>query len=149
MSETIFDRLREDHDRHRRLLDILSKTEGASDGREELFGKLKEDLINHAKAEERCFYAELLGVRESQNLSSHSIKEHEELEALVNELDELDFSSPQWLVKLKQLKHDVEHHEKEEEVEVFPVAGRVLTDEQKSRMVQTFNEMKKEEEARG
>ena len=146
MAKTIFDRLTEDHDRHRTLLDILSKTEGDSSDRAELWEKLKTDLVDHAKAEERAFYTELLGVRKSQDKASHSIKEHEEMESQIQALDDMDRSSSQWLIKLKELKEKVEHHEAEEEEDVYPVAREVLDDAQQERMVEVFNECKAEEQ---
>lgn len=148
MSEkTIFERLTEDHDRHRRMLDILSKSSGGdSEAREEIWPKVRDDLIDHAKAEERAFYAVLLANKTTQNLSSHSIKEHEEMEALISEIDDMEFSHTHWLQKLKDLQHMVEHHEKEEEVEVFPVAGRELSDAEKLKMVDVFNREKARED---
>lgn len=144
--DTIFERLREDHDRHRRLLDILCKSSGGdSEARKELWPKLRDDLMDHAKAEERAFYAPLLANKSSQNLSSHSIKEHEEMEVLIDEIDAMDFSHTHWLQKVKNLQHFVEHHEDEEEKEVFPVAGRVLTDQEKQDMVSAFNQAKRVE----
>ena len=48
---TLFEALREDHDTQRTLLGLLIKTHGDSDGREELFEKVKKALTSHAAAE--------------------------------------------------------------------------------------------------
>ncbi|HBL88326.1 MAG TPA: hemerythrin, partial [Alcanivorax sp.] len=45
---TLFEALREDHDTQRTLLGLLIKTHGDSDGREELFEKVKKALTSHA-----------------------------------------------------------------------------------------------------
>lgn len=142
---TIFEVLRQEHDQHRRLLKQLAETHGDSDERRELFSQLQTELSSHANAEERAFYAVLLSDAGSQPKSSHSIKEHQEIEEALTELAEMDFSSPQWLPKFKQLKHDVEHHESEEEQEVFQVAGKVLSEKQKHELVSTFRKEKQRE----
>lgn len=41
---TLFEELRDDHDMQRTLLDLLVKTEGDSEGRDELFRKVKAEL---------------------------------------------------------------------------------------------------------
>ena len=44
MTTTIFEALRSDHDTQRTLVDLLTSTEGDSDGRRELFDRLKAEL---------------------------------------------------------------------------------------------------------
>ena len=48
----IFERLKEDHDRHRELLDKLLETTGDSPDRQSLFEELTKELKSHAAAEE-------------------------------------------------------------------------------------------------
>ena len=45
----IFARLKEDHDRHRKLLDRLLETSGASEERETLFVQLTKELKAHLR----------------------------------------------------------------------------------------------------
>ena len=65
----IFERLKEDHDRHRELLDKLLETTGDSPDRQSLFEELTKELKSHAAAEEqaRCqpIYEEMPGWSES------------------------------------------------------------------------------------
>lgn len=141
----IFEALREDHESQRTLADLLEKTQGASDGRSELFERFERELRAHAAAEERVFYARILEDELTRAKAGHSIKEHKEAETLLDELRDMDMSSPAWLPKLKQLTHDIRHHLDEEEQEVFQLAGKVLTDEQKSRLGAEFVEVKEAE----
>lgn len=53
-SEDIFARLKEDHDRHRELLDQLLETDGAGASRKALFEELTKELKGHAAAEEQA-----------------------------------------------------------------------------------------------
>ena len=142
---TILEALKDDHNKHRTLLDILSKTHGDSEDRRELFVKVKNALQGHAKAEERAFYSVLLGNEKTQEESAHSIKEHQEIDELIEAIEELDYSSPQWLQKLKDLKSLVEHHEAEEESDVFPMAAEVLSDDRQQELGELFcTELEKE-----
>lgn len=142
---TIFDELRLEHDSHRRMLDELAKTSGDSPERRELWRTVRDELKAHARAEERAFYARLIAVRTSQERATHSIEEHEQMNDLMDEVDEHDFSSPGWLPSLKKLREKVVHHEDEEETSVFPVAGRVLSDEEKQAMADDFRAAKQAE----
>lgn len=143
--ETVFAALREDHDLHRSLMEQIVETSGDSKTRDHQFKQLKTELLNHAKAEERTFYAPLLADKSLQHLATHSLVEHEELEELIAELEQTDMSSPNWLKRFKHLQHRVEHHETEEEKEVFPVAGKMLTAAQKKSFAEDYKKAMKEE----
>lgn len=56
----IFDRIREDHTAFRTLIELVGKTDGDSEGRRELFGKMADQVRTHAPAEERVSNADLL-----------------------------------------------------------------------------------------
>ena len=71
---TIFEALREDHGKQRTLVDILVKTSGDSDGRDELFEKLKLELSVHANAEERYLYVPLMEVDLTQSKMKYEYK---------------------------------------------------------------------------
>lgn len=128
---TIFDALRADHDRQRDLMARLLDTSGDTPERAETFEALQLEMEAHAGAEERAFYVRLMESDLTQDKSRHSIAEHEELDDLVEELTDLDRSSPQWLVQAKQLCDRLEHHLEEEERELFPLAGKALADDEK------------------
>lgn len=123
---TIFTALRADHEIQRRLVDDLVDTTGSSDDRRRLFAALKRELDAHAGAEERYFYGPLMDHDATQDSARHSVAEHQELDDLVEQLDDYDMSGPTWLPTAEQLRERLLHHLDEEEVEVFPVAGRVL-----------------------
>lgn len=129
---TIFEELRADHDTQRTLIDLLTKTEGDSEGRRELFERLRASMSDHAAAEERFFYAPLMEVDLTQDQARHSVAEHQELDDYLDELETLDLSSPQWLKTAKDMSERLLHHLAEEEKEVFPVAGKALDAEQKN-----------------
>lgn len=140
MSAKIFQTLRDDHDKQRTLLDLVSKTNGDSDGRRELFARLKNELTNHAKAEEQSLYSAMMTKDKAVRKARHSVAEHKEIDDLIETLEEMEFSSPHWLPTFGKLQERVLHHLKEEEQEVFQVAGRVLSDETKKDLNADFQE---------
>lgn len=135
---TLFEALREDHDTQRTLLGLLIKTHGDSDGREELFEKVKKALTSHAAAEERALYIPMMELDMTQEKARHSVAEHHEIDELVEELEDTDFSSPGWLAAARKLHDLVTHHLDEEEQEVFQLAGRALSDDAKARLADTY-----------
>lgn len=130
-SITIFEALREDHEKQRTLVDLLTKTHGESDGRIELFDRLRNQLEAHAAAEERYFYVPLMQHDLTQEKARHSVAEHKELDDYVEQLQDYDMSGSQWIQTAKELADRLIHHLDEEEREVFPVAGKALGDEEK------------------
>ena len=136
----LFEALREDHDTQRTLLGLLIKTHGDSDGREELFEKVKKALTSHAAAEERALYIPMMELDMTQEKARHSVAEHHEIDELVEELDDTDFSSPGWLAAARKLHDLVTHHLDEAEQEVFQLAGRALSDDAKARLADTYRD---------
>lgn len=130
-NSTIFEAIRDDHEVQRTLVDLLVETEGDSDGRRELWGRLKRELTAHAAAEERYFYVPLMEHDQTQEAARHSVAEHKELDDFVERLDEYDMAGPQWLPTARELTDRLLHHLDEEEREVYPVAGRVLGEQEK------------------
>jgi len=136
----IFEELRADHDTQRTLIDLLVKTEGDSDGRAELFERTKNALSAHAGAEERFFYVPLMDHDVTQEHARHSVAEHKELDDFIEKLGELDRSSSQWLITAQELSERLEHHLAEEESEIFPVAGKALSDADKASLAAEYRE---------
>lgn len=129
---TIFESLRADHDIQRTLIDLLVKTQGDSEGRHELFGRLRRELLAHAGAEERYFYVPLMDHDLTQEAARHSIAEHKELDDYIERLEDLEMSEAEWLKTAKDLSDRLLHHLAEEESEIFPVAGKALGEGQKT-----------------
>lgn len=147
MAEDIFARLKQDHDKHRALLDKLAQTSGNSDERRELFEEFTLEVKGHASAEEQALYSTMLRKPESTDETRHSVAEHHELEELLNDLAATDISSSAWMDKFKTLDHDYRHHIEEEEDEHFPDFEKLLTAEDRQHMRSVFDRRKKAEKA--
>lgn len=142
MSKTIYERLREDHQTQRTLIDLVLKTKGDSDGRRELFARLKSEALAHAAVEERVFYSTLMAQELTRDKAGHSVQEHNEAESIFDELADEDMSSPGWLQRFETLAEELRHHMDEEEHEVFQLAGKVLSRAQEEQMAEQFGKEK-------
>lgn len=142
---TIYENLKSDHDKHRDLLAKLAETEGDSDERRELWKTFYYDVSAHAAAEEVSFYSPLMAQSDAQAEERHSVAEHKELDDMLQELNDMDMSSPGWLTRFKTMKDRYEHHIEEEEEDIFPVAKDVIGTDKSGEIAAEFAERKKEE----
>ncbi len=129
--KTIFDRLRDDHDVQRKLLENLVETDANSEDRIRIFQNLKLELDEHAKYEERFFYNRLIESDLTQDKARHGISEHKDIDDLLDELGKIDQKSRSWLPAAKKLDEKVKHHLEEEEHEFFQIAGKELNEKEK------------------
>ncbi|RBP52778.1 hemerythrin domain-containing protein [Arenicella xantha] len=134
----IFEKLREDHAHQRKIMEALIDTSGDTKTRARLFSELKNNMANHADGEERYFYTPLIAIDLTQEKARHSIAEHHEMDELVEAIEDTELSSPSWLATCKKLKHQLFHHLDEEEKEIFPVAGKVLSDNDKKQLAEQY-----------
>lgn len=135
---TIFESIRKDHDTQRDLLEKLVKTSGDSNERDVLYKQLKNELNIHAEAEERHFYKPLISNDMMQEKARHGIAEHHEIDELLEQLDDTDYSSSAWLKIAKDLKEKVEHHLEDEEHIFFQLAGKVFNEQQKTALAKDY-----------
>lgn len=135
---TIFEAIRKDHEIQRDLLEKLVNTSGDTDRRRELWYQLKKELQIHEDAEERSFYKPLIDKDLTQEKARHSIAEHHEIDEMIEQIEETEFSSTGWLTLAKSLKELVTHHLDEEEQEVFQLAGKALTENQKTSLASNY-----------
>ncbi|WP_371397483.1 hemerythrin domain-containing protein [Fretibacter rubidus] len=141
----IFKTLKNDHDKHRELLETIGDTSGDSQTRRDAWSEFFTDVSAHAAAEEEAFYAPLMETKSGQPEARHSVAEHKELDDLMQELNETDMSSPAWLATFKKLRHDYEHHMEEEENEIFAQAKKSIGDKVDGSIAEKFKKRKAKE----
>ena len=134
----IFEALRESHEVQRELAEKLVKTSGDTPERRDLFDLLKNELFAHAVAEDRYFYIPLMMTDSGLNISRHALAEHHEMDELLEQLTETEFSNPGWLSIAKKLSETVHHHLQEEEHGFFQQAGKILEDKQKETLAKKY-----------
>ena len=142
MAQDIFDRLKQDHDKHRQLIEAIKQTSGDSSERKALFEQFKTDAMAHAAAEEGTLYVAMMEDPEIRQDAQHSVKEHADIGMLFVELDEMDQGSSGWLNKFNTLAEEYTHHIDEEEEEKFPKARAELGEDRAVALKPIFEERK-------
>lgn len=141
----IFERLKQDHDKHRKLIAAIEQTSGASDERKSLFEEYKTDAIAHAATEELTLYHALIGESKMRAYAQHAAKDHHEIEEALKEVSETDMGSSGWLAKFKTLKETYLEHIDEEEKTIFPDALKDLGKDKSVELLAAYNAKKPEE----
>ena len=141
----IFDRLKQDHDLQRGLLEQVAAAAG--DQRQTLFVRLTKEIKSHALAEEQALYSTMLRKPETTEETRHSVAEHKEVDDLLNDLAATDLGDSAWSAKFEHLRHRYTHHIDEEEEENFPDYARLLDEEDVKYMRSVFERRKAVERA--
>jgi hypothetical protein len=124
------------------------KTAGPED-REPLWAKLKPELKVHEQMEERALYgpvAEQAGSKDA-TLAQWREHHHEEVvkaEGLIQQIDQLDPTSDQWMETVATLQQALEHHIREEEGDIWPRIERVWDAAKLERAGQEMENLKRE-----
>ncbi len=138
MPETIYEALRESHERQRSLCRALLRTRAHTEHRIATFTALRIELAAHAAAEERFLYAPILMDDAGLSSARHALHEHHQMDELVEDLQVRDHSGSAWLATAKKLSHKVHHHLREEEKKFFQVSGKLLSNPQKIRAARQY-----------
>lgn len=72
------------------------------------------------------------------NITRHALAEHHEMDELLEQLTETEFSNPGWLAIAKKLSETVHHHLQEEEHGFFQQAGKILEDKEKESLAKKY-----------
>jgi hypothetical protein len=135
-----FELLKQDHRKVADLMEKLEKTtERGVKTREELFGKIQEELEIHAHIEETIFYPVLQKEKETEDITREAFEEHKVVKTLLAELAALNKDDEQWLPKFTVLKENIEHHVEEEEGEMFTDARKAIEKEELEQLGEQMN----------
>ena len=145
MAQDIFERLKIDHEKHRKLIAQIEETQGDCEERRSLFEAFKTDATAHAAAEELTLYHELMGESAMRAYAQHAAKDHHEIEEKFVELEKADMSSPGWLNQFKSLKDTYLDHIGEEEKTIFRDALKDLGEQKAIELRDAYNAKKPEE----
>jgi hemerythrin-like domain-containing protein len=124
------------------------KTAGPED-REPLWAKLRPELKVHEQMEERALYgpvAEQAGSKDAK-LAQWREHHHEEVvkaEGLIQQIDQLDPASDQWMDTVATLQQALEHHIREEEGDIWPRIQQVWDAAKLERAGQEMENLKRE-----
>jgi hemerythrin superfamily protein len=141
--------LEDDHRKVKRIMADLEKTtERGIKTREELFGKLVQELTIHEQIEEQIFYPEVKARAESKQLKelvAESYQEHHFVDVVKEEIEDTPFEAEEWAAKFKVMKENIEHHaDEEEEGKMFPKVRKVFSREELEDMGTRMQELKEQ-----
>lgn len=142
---TIFDLLKQDHEKIRYLFDKMQKIDRKESGAlHKLFSRIEEELEVHMEGEERFFYPKLEQHKEAREKVLESYEEHQVAKTLLGTFNSLAVDDERWRAKLSVLNEVVEHHMQEEERELFKMARAMLKKEQVQEIAVQFQHHKLE-----
>lgn len=143
MAHRFLETLEKDHEEVKGILEKLeSKSKTAVKGKEDLFMKLKQELIPHMKGEEKHLYPALNSDKKAHKLALEALEEHHVAETVLKELDKLSKDAENWDAKLKVFKEIVQHHIEKEEEEVFEAAQDTLDEQELDEIMESFEKVK-------
>lgn len=133
MATSILDLLKRDHEQVARLLTEIEAA-ASDEQRDQMFAQLVGAIEVHAQAEEDVFYATLDADDKLEASLDDARQEHDEIDQLLEEMDEIGGAGEEWLDKLGELRQRIQHHVDEEEGAIFERAREVLGVEQLARL---------------
>jgi hypothetical protein len=138
MSETIYDALRESHERQRSLCRKLLRSAPHTRRRLELFTSLRIELAAHEAAEERFLYAPILMADTGLEPARHALHEHHELDEIVEDMQVIAHAGAKWMACARKLSEKVHHHLREEETKFFQASGKILSATAKATLAKRY-----------
>jgi hemerythrin-like domain-containing protein len=121
--------LKEDHRKVKKMLaELESTTERGVKTREELFTKVKQELVVHEAIEEEIFYPALKEHPKTKEIALEGYEEHHVVDTVMAEIEGVAYDDEKWGAKFTVMKENLEHHIEEEEGEMFKQARQVFDD---------------------
>ena len=121
--------LKEDHQKVKKMLaELESTTERGVKTREELFTRLKQELVVHEAIEEEIFYPALKDHPKTKEIALEGYEEHHVVDTVMAEIESVAYDDEKWGAKFTVMKENLEHHIEEEEGEMFKQARQVFDD---------------------
>lgn len=124
------DLLRADHDEIKKLFDEYEEHKDESDDatKEQIVAAICQALSVHAAVEEEMFYPAVREAEEADDMLDEAAVEHQSVKYLVAQLQAAMPSEEFYDAMVKVLSEYVQHHVREEELEIFPKAKSAALD---------------------
>lgn len=122
-----------------KIFDSIEATdETAALRRNMLLAHLKHALIKHAIEEENVIYPALREAGQKEAADELN-KEHGYVKQYLYELENSPTASPDWIMKVRQFRADIEKHMREEETHLFPMLRAQLSEEKNKALTLAMN----------
>ena len=133
-----------DHEKVQELFTQFERSRENAQKKVSLFEKIKDELQMHTKVEEEIFYpaVEELPIDRAKDDIERSLQDHEEVDALLDDLESLSPDDADFDKKMTELMDAVRSHIQLEQEEVFKVARAGLGEEKLEEMGREMEEFK-------
>jgi hemerythrin-like domain-containing protein len=137
--------LKEDHRKVKKLLaELESTTERGVKTREELFTKVKQELVIHEAIEEEIFYPALKEHPKTKEIALEGYEEHHVVDTVMAEIEGVAYDDEKWGAKFTVMKENLEHHIEEEEGEMFKQAKQVFDQDELTQLGESMKARKED-----
>lgn len=123
---------------HREVKALFKKIEGTDDPktRRSLMSEISDKLAHHTEIEETIYYpaVKAIDTKKATDMVLEAYEEHHVVKLVLEELPDVDPSADTFEAKMTVLKELIEHHVKEEEEELFPMADKKLGEARNSEL---------------
>ena len=137
--------LKEDHKKVKKMLAQLeSTTERGVKTREELFTRVKQELVVHEAIEEEIFYPALKEHPKTKEIALEGYEEHHVVDTVMAEIEGVAYDDEKWGAKFTVMKENLEHHIEEEEGEMFKQAKQVFAEDELAQLGESMEARKAE-----
>ena len=137
--------LKDDHRKVKKLLaELESTTERGVKTREELFTKVKHELVVHEAIEEEIFYPALKEHPKTKEIALEGYEEHHVVDTVMAEIEGVAYDDEKWGAKFTVMKENLEHHIEEEEGEMFKQAKQVFDQDELTQLGESMKARKED-----
>jgi len=137
--------LKEDHRKVKKMLaELESTTERGVKTREELFTRVKRELVVHEAIEEEIFYPALKEHPKTKDIALEAYEEHNVVDTVMAEIEGVAYDDETWGAKYKVMKENLEHHIEEEEGEMFKQARQVFDQDEPAHLGESMKARKED-----
>jgi hemerythrin-like domain-containing protein len=137
--------LKDDHRKVKKLLaELESTTERGVKTREELFTKVKQELVVHEAIEEEIFYPALKEHPKTKEIALEAYEEHHVVDTVMAEIEGVAYDDEKWGAKFTVMKENLEHHIEEEEGEMFKQARQVFDQDELTQLGESMKARKED-----
>ena len=137
--------LKEDHLKVKKMLaELESTTERGVKTREELFTRVKQELVVHEAIEEEIFYPALKEHPKTKEIALEGYEEHHVVDTVMAEIEGVAYDDEKWGAKFTVMKENLEHHIEEEEGEMFKQARQVFDQDELTQLGESMKARKEE-----
>jgi hypothetical protein len=137
--------LKDDHRKVKKMLaELESTTERGIKTREDLFTKVKQELVIHEAIEEEIFYPALKQHPKTKEIALEAYEEHHVVDTVMAEIQGVAYDDEKWGAKFAVMKENLEHHIEEEEGEMFKQAKQVFDQEELTQLGESMKARKED-----